>query len=99
MTFIEKFNEKFNEILKKSWSNITGILAVIFMIFGGGYSTGIYKCEIDCKLDKIVLLLEYQEKLKQQVKEQKENEVQNIKIKNETFDEFINFIKNKENEK
>ena len=76
----------------KRWLSITGVLATIFMLIGGGYSAGIYLGEVQCVLDKNELVVGYQEKLNDAQSKIKEYETKDIDEKTNNLNEVIKVL-------
>lgn len=77
---------------EKPWAQITSVLIIVLTILGGGYQAGVYQKEIECNLDKNILITEYQSKLRDELNKQKECETVNNNRSNEALNEIINII-------
>lgn len=81
----------------KNWIQYTGLISVIFMLFGGGYSAGLYQGNIECVLDKNQMVIEYQSKLSEKININKATETnENIKSSKE-LEELVKYIKKAKN--
>ena len=80
-------------VFNNKWVAITSIIAIVFMILGGGYSAGIYQGEVQCILDKNELVITYQEKLNQAQSTIKDYETKSIEEKSSNLNEVVEYLK------
>ena len=83
----------------KDWMQITGVIGVIFMIFGGGYTAGLYQGNIECTLDKNQMVIEYQSKLSEEINKNKTVETNANINSSRQLEELVKIIKNTKNGK
>jgi hypothetical protein len=85
---------KKKNFFEKPWAQITGVIIIIITILGGGYAAGAYQEKIQCNLDKNILVIEYQSKLRDELNKQKECETNRNDNNNAALTEIINIIRN-----
>lgn len=85
---------KKKNFFEKPWTQITGVVIIIIAIFEGGYAAGIYQENIQCNLDKNILVIEYQFKLRDELIKQKEFETNRNNNNNAALTEIIHLIRN-----
>ena len=55
--------KKKDGFFEKQWVQWTGIIFAISTLVGIGYACGTYKSDLDCKVEQIKIIQEYNEKL------------------------------------
>ena len=85
---------KKKNFFEKPWTQITGVIIIIITILGGGYAAGVYQEKIQCNLDKNILVIEYQSKLRDELNKQKDCETNRNNNNNAALTEIINIIRN-----
>ena len=83
----------------KIWVKITGVVLSIAALITIGANIGSYKGELDCKIEKIEIITDYQEKLQSQ--NELCNSIKMSKIQTDVDDlqEFVELLKSKTYEK
>ncbi len=56
--------KKKESFFEKQWVKWSGIIIAISGLIGIGYACGSYKADLDCKVEQIKLIQDYNEKLK-----------------------------------
>jgi hypothetical protein len=85
-------NKKTSDWFERPWVKLIGALTGIFLLFGTGFTVGIYKNEIDCNLEQMKIRQEFNEKLLNHM-----TSCQNEKLNK--YETIIDNLKNSPNEK
>lgn len=60
-----KNSEKEQKFFEKFWVKAVGVITSISVLIGIGFSVGIFKGEIDCKIERLEIIETYQSKIEE----------------------------------
>ena len=91
--------KKKEAFFEKQWVKTTGVIGAISTLIGVGYVCGAYKSDLDCKVEQMKIVQEYNEKLNSEEFLCKTSTI--VGLKNEIIElkEVTKILKNPKNEK
>tara|TARA_R110002074_G_scaffold347035_1_gene517381 strand:+ start:332 stop:622 length:291 start_codon:yes stop_codon:yes gene_type:complete len=88
-----------NKFFQKFWVKATGVIVSIAGLIGIGVQVGTFKGEIDCKVERMQIIEEYQEKLAEHNELYKKINIEKIESEIDDINEVIKYLKGNKNEK
>lgn len=87
------------KFLEKSWVKATGLILTISALIGIGVQIGLFKGELDCKIERLEIIEEYQAKIESHKETCKSIKIGNLEDGVNDMNEIIDFLKKAKNEK
>ncbi len=91
----ENIQEKF---FNKLWVKVVSVLISICTLIGIGYKIGIFRGEVDCKIDKMKVVQEYQAKLQHQKEQYTNSTILQLRKEVSDVKRTIEFLEKKSDE-
>lgn len=91
-------NKKASDWFEKPWTKIIGALTTIFLLFGTGFTVGIYIKEIDCNLDQMKIRQEFNEKMLDQMTSCQNEKLNKYETTVDELKTIIDNLNNSQNE-
>jgi hypothetical protein len=96
---MSKKKKKDNGFFQKFWVKASGVFITIAGLIGIGIQVGIFKGEIDCKVERMQIIEEYQEKLAGHDELCKQTNIDKIESEINNIHEIIEYLKGQNDEK
>ncbi|MEP1488606.1 MAG: hypothetical protein ABJK28_09280 [Algibacter sp.] len=80
---------------QNNWVKFTGLVLTVGTLIGFGVAIGIFKGEIDCKVERMEIIEEYQEKLSGHDELCKQTNIDKIESDISDIQEIVNLLQNR----
>lgn len=94
-----KKKKKDTSFFQNFWVKASGVIISIAGLIGIGVQVGVFKGEIDCKVERMQIIEEYQEKLAKNDELCKKYNISKIESEINDIHEVIEFLKGQNDEK
>lgn len=95
----KKNSAKKPKFFEKLWVKATGLVVTISALIGIGVQIGIFKGDLDCKIERLEIIEEYQAKIESHKETCKAIKIGNLEDGVNDMNEIIDFLKKAKDEK